>query len=73
MLKLVWTVAIIMQAGPAVQDVQEGQKFANKAACDEYASAHVDRMADWTRGVLRAPFEFPVKVVWRCEAEDRPA
>jgi hypothetical protein len=73
MLKLIWTVAVMTAQGPAVQDIPYAHKFETKAECEQYGDDNKDRMGDWVRGVIRTPFDFPVSVVWRCEAEDRPA
>jgi hypothetical protein len=67
---LIWAVAIM--ANPP-QAIPYPEKFESKEQCETYGEEHRSRMEDWVRGNIRAPFEIPVRAVFQCAAEERPA
>jgi hypothetical protein len=69
MLKLIWTVAALTLQGPLVADVPETTKFEDRAKCVAFGERMTPRMADWTRGVLRADWNHEVGVRFRCEVD----
>lgn len=73
MLKIIWTVAIVTAQGPMAQDVTDSPNFSTKEQCDAFGHNYVSRMEDWVRGALKAPWEFPVQVTWRCAEKERDA
>lgn len=74
-IKIVWTAAVVIPGyGPVIRDIPEpDEKFATQKECDAFGEKMVTRTEDWVRAALSAKWDFPVKVVWRCEAEGDPA
>ena len=73
MLKLVWIVATITAQGPVQTNVPETARFSDAAQCKAFGEHMTPRMADWVRGALRADWNHPVQVTFRCEQDGSPA
>jgi hypothetical protein len=73
MIKLIWTVATLTVQGPLVADVPETSRFKNRAECTAFGERMTARLADWTRGALRADWQHGVDVTFRCEPDGEKA
>lgn len=70
---LIWAVLTIGPQGPVGGNIPENIKFDTQAACEEFGQKMTLRMQDWVRGVLKADWDHPVRVEFKCEAPGNPA
>lgn len=70
---LVWAVMTIGPQGPVGGNVPESTKFDSEKACIAFGERMAPRVQDWVRGALRAEWEHPVSVDFKCDVDGRPA
>jgi hypothetical protein len=70
---LIWIVATFGPQGPVTQEIKDPTPTMAEKVCKEFGESHKTRMEDWVRGVLRAHWDHPVHVEYRCEADGKPA
>lgn len=73
MLKIIFTIVTLTQQGPVMTDVQEKSRFKDQPACAAFGETMSPRMQDWVRGVIRADWDHPVSVAFRCETDGEPS
>jgi hypothetical protein len=65
MFELVWVFGFILHGAPNIRKMKDPDPAAIEECLSKSHDAH--RMADWMRGVLRQPLEFPIAVYGECE------
>ena len=71
MFELVWTFGFIMNGAPNIRKLKVPEPTSIEECQGKSHDAY--RMADWMRGVLRQPLEFPVAVYGDCEPVQQDA
>lgn len=66
MFKLVWVIGFILNGAPYIERVPDPSGQITSDDCESLIHQNADRMADWWRGVLRAPLTVPVGVRGEC-------
>lgn len=70
---LVWAVMTIGPQGPIGGNVPETTKFDSEKACEAFGKDMSPRMQDWIRGAMKAEWEHPVRVDYKCQPDGRDA
>ena len=64
---LVWIVAAMTARGPVTGPIPEMTKFNSEAECVEFGNGMQQRVADYTRGMLKLDWSIPVSVAFQCQ------
>ncbi len=73
MFRLIWVFGFILHGAPNIQKMPAPIAPLEHEQCQAIAIQDARRMADWARGVLRQPLDFPVAVYGECEPVLRDA
>ena len=69
---LIWTIGYILGGAPQIQKMPSHHGPLTLEECQSF-SQDAHRIADWARGRLGQPLEFPLAVYGECEPVQRDA
>jgi hypothetical protein len=70
--ELTWFFVTMTRAGPIATEAPERTPFVTEANCAAFGARMTPRMEDWVRGLVRADWEHPVGVRFRCAPAGKP-
>lgn len=73
MFKLIWVFGVVLGGNPQIQKMAAPMEPTTIEECQSVAAQDAERMADWARGVLRKPLDFPVGVYGECDPVSQDA
>src|SRR5688572_32243256 len=69
---LTWFFATMTRGGPVATRAPERTSFGTEADCTAFGKTMTPRMEDWVRGLVRADWDHPVGVKFRCAPAGDP-
>jgi hypothetical protein len=66
MVRLIWVIGFLYNGAPQIDRVSDPAGQMTLDDCEALIEQNAARMADWWRGVLRAPLTVPVGVRGEC-------